>query len=61
MSRPVSAKAVSVDEYLANPAYEHHEYVAGGIVERNLGSIKHSRLQTRCGRKLDEYFESGPI
>jgi Uma2 family endonuclease len=61
MSRPVSAKAVSVDEYLANPAYEHHEYVAGEIVERNLGSIKHSRVQALCTMELVEYFKTNPI
>ena len=56
----LTATGVSVEEYLSNPAYEHCEYIDGQPVEINLGHKKHGRIQLRCGRRLDEYFDSRP-
>jgi Uma2 family endonuclease len=54
----VTTAPVSAEEYLANPAYEHSEWVAGGVVPLNVGSKKHARIQGRCFRALDEYFDT---
>ena len=51
---------VSVEEYLSNPAYEHCEYVGGRPMELYVGHKKHVRIQGRCFRKLDEYFDNRP-
>ena len=58
ISAPV--KPVSIEEYLSNPAYEHCEYVHGEVVPLNVGTRSHSRIQIKCGRKLDEYFDAHP-
>jgi Uma2 family endonuclease len=58
ISTPV--KPVSIEEYLSNPAYEHSEYVNGEVVPLNAGTKSHSRIQGKCFRKLDEYFDSHP-
>lgn len=60
MSAPAAASLISVEEYLRNPAYRRSEYVGGRIVQRAMGTKEHSSLQLRCGRKLDEYFDSKP-
>jgi Uma2 family endonuclease len=54
-------KTVSVDEYLSNPGYEHSEYVDGEVVALNVGTKKHSRLQGKCFRKLDEFLDQHAI
>jgi len=51
---------ISVEEYLTNSAYQHCEYVDGQIVELRVGTKSHARIQGRCFRKLDEYFDSHP-
>lgn len=60
MDAGILEKRVSVEEYLSNPAYEHHEYVNGEVIERSMGSKKHSRIIARCCRKLDEWLDSNP-
>ncbi len=50
-------KTIPIEEYLANPAYEHAEWVDGEVVELNVGGKKHARIQARIARKLDEYLE----
>ncbi|MBI1355311.1 MAG: hypothetical protein GC160_13260 [Acidobacteria bacterium] len=60
MSAPAIALNVSVEEYLHNPAYAHSEYVGGRVVQRAMGTKDHGRIQGRCYRKLDEYFDSHP-
>ena len=56
----VIASQVSIGEYLSNPAYEHCEYVDGQVIELHVGNKKHARIQIRCARKLDEYFDRRP-
>ena len=51
---------LSVEEYLSNPAFEHYEYVDGQPVELHVGHQKHARIQGRCFRKFDEYFDAHP-
>ncbi|MGH7246840.1 MAG: Uma2 family endonuclease [Pseudomonadota bacterium] len=60
MSVPTIIAPVGVEEYLSNPAYEHCEYIDGQVVELNVGTISHGRIQVKCGRKLDEYFDAHP-
>ena len=50
--------AVSIEEYLTNPAYEHCEYVGGEVVEKPMGRKKHAQLQIRFGHFLIEFAES---
>ena len=51
---------VSIEDYLSNPAYQHCEYVNGQPVKLNVGNQKHARIQGRCFRRLDEYFDTKP-
>ena len=57
MGATTPLRTVSVDEYLSNPEYRHSEYVDGEVVALNVGTKKHSRLQGKCFRKLDEYLD----
>ncbi len=50
------AREISVEEYLANPSYEHCEYVNGRPVELNVGGKPHGRIQTNCAYWLKDYF-----
>jgi Uma2 family endonuclease len=52
---------VTVEEYLANPAYEHSEYVNGEVVELNVGTGKHGRIQLECAFHLKMYLKQNPI
>ncbi len=49
---------VSIEEYLSNPAYEHFEYVDGQVVELNVGSKPHSRIQVNCCVALSPYVKT---
>src|SRR5713226_7427455 len=51
---------VTIEEYLSNPAYEHCEFIEGEVVPLNVGTKPHSKIQGKCYRKLDEYFDSHP-
>jgi Uma2 family endonuclease len=55
------ARSVTVEEYLANPAYEHCEYVDGEVVELNVGTGKHGRIQLECAFHLKMYLNQNPI
>lgn len=50
--------AVSLAEYLTNPAYEHSEYVGGEVVDRAMGNKDHNRLQGRFFAQLEAFAES---
>ena len=50
--------AVSEQEYLTNPAYEHCEYVGGEVVEKPRGTGKHGQLELRFGMLLYAFAES---
>lgn len=50
-------KTTPLEEYLSNPAYQHAEWVDGEVVELNVGTKTHARIQARIARKLDEYLE----
>lgn len=54
------ARPLGIDEYLSDPVYERCEYVDGHPVELTVGGKTHGRIQIKCGRKLDEYFDSHP-
>jgi Uma2 family endonuclease len=60
MGAGILEKKISVEEYLSNPAYEHHEYVDGEVVERNVGTTKHGSVASRCVFKLIEWMLSHP-
>ena len=51
------ASLVSEKDYLANPDYKHCEYFDGEVVELNLGSKPHSRIQVRCASYLMNYCD----
>jgi len=55
-----AVKALPLEEYLSSPAYEHCEWIDGEAVELNVGTMPHSRIQVKCARKLDEYFDRRP-
>lgn len=56
----VTSPPLPVEEYLHDPRYKHHEYVDGEAVALHLGSKKHGRIQGRCFRAFDEYFDTHP-
>ena len=56
----VTTSAVSVDEYLTNPAFEHHEYVNGEVVALNVGTRQHARIQMKCAYEMTSYLKSHP-
>ena len=60
MGTQTAVSPVTIEEYLSNPSYEHFEYVDGQVLELNAGSKLHSRVQGKCTRKLDEYFDTHP-
>jgi len=56
----VTTIAVSVDEYLTNPAFEHHEYVNGEVVALNVGTGQHAKTQMNCAYEIRSYLKSHP-
>ena len=53
---------VSLEEYLGNPAdYEHCEWVDGRVESVNVGSKKHSRIQSLASKYFVDYFLEQPI
>ena len=60
MGTLIATPPVSIEEYLSNPAYRHSEYLDGEVRELNVGTRFHARIQGRCFRKLDEYFDTRP-
>ncbi len=52
------ANLVSEKDYLANPEYKHCEYFDGEVMELNLGSKPHSKIQLRCGARLMNYCDA---
>ena len=56
----MGGRSVSIEEYLSDPVYEHSEYVDGEVRKLKVGTRFHARIQGRCFRKLDEYFDAGP-
>jgi Uma2 family endonuclease len=55
MGTVILERSVSEEEYLKNPAFEHHEYVDGAVVERYLGTFDHGTLQGLLFLKLREW------
>ena len=51
---------ITEEQYLTDAAFQHCEFVNGIVVERNLGTKPHARIQGKCYRKFDEYFDSHP-
>jgi len=60
MGALTSTGPVSIEEYLTNPAYRHYEYIEGKPIQLHVGTKDHSRIQVKCSRKLDEYFDCHP-
>jgi Uma2 family endonuclease len=59
---PALPLTVSLEEYLGNPAdYEHCEWVDGRVEHLNVGSKKHSRIQSVASKYLVDYFLERPI
>jgi Uma2 family endonuclease len=56
MNGPPVALAVTIEDYLSNPAYEHCEYVQGAVLEMNVGTGPHANAQLNCGSILRQYF-----
>src|SRR5688572_2419306 len=54
-------KAVSIQEYLSNPAYKHCEYVDGQVVELNIGTGRHGSLRVEYGARLLRYLGQNPV
>jgi Uma2 family endonuclease len=61
MGTTTPLKAVSIDEYLSNPEYEHSEYVDGEVVTLNVGTQDHGTIQVNCGFFFKQYFLAHPI
>jgi len=57
----VLTHAITLEEYLSNPAYKHSEYVDGETVELNLGTKQHGIITGKCFRKFDEYLDQHPV
>ncbi len=51
---------ITEEQYLTDPVFKHCEYVDEIVVERNLGTKPHARIQAKCSRKLDEYLDTHP-
>jgi Uma2 family endonuclease len=60
MGVPLTTHRISVEEHLSTPEYDHSEYVGGEIVDLNVGTRDHSKIQKRCARRLDEYADAHP-
>ena len=60
MGAPSPISTVSIEEYLCNPAYEHFEYIDGDVVELNAGNKPHSKIKSKCARKIEEYLDKRP-
>lgn len=60
MSASPATSFIPVDEYLANPAYEHAEYAGGRIEELNVGTKDHGKVQARCSKYFVDYFDKNP-
>jgi Uma2 family endonuclease len=56
----LTASAVSIAQYLSDPAYERLEYVDGELRERHVGSKSHARVQANLSHKLVEYVRAHP-
>ena len=54
-------RTVTVDEYLANPAYEHCEYIDGEVMELNVGTGNHGGIQFEFAWRFKEYLKVNPI
>ena len=52
--------AVSVEEYLTNPAYQHCEYVDGEVTPLNVGTRKHAKIQSKCAFQFETYLAAHP-
>jgi Uma2 family endonuclease len=62
MSASAIPSTVSLEEYLGNPAeYEHCEWVDGHAEPLNLGSKKHSRIQSMASKYFIDYFLEHPV
>ncbi len=60
MGGPVTTSAISLDEYLSNPAFQHHEYVNGEVVALNVGSRQHAKIQMNCAYEIRVFLKSHP-
>ncbi len=60
MDGQLAAKAISVAEYLSDPAWERLEYVDGELRERNVGGKSHARVQANLSHVLVEYVRAHP-
>ena len=61
MGSPTAISAVSVEDYLSNPAYEHYEYIDDQPVELNVGNKPHSSIQANCIGFFFLYFKNRSI
>ena len=52
---------ISEEQYLADPAFQHCEYVGGIVVERNGGGKPHSRIQANCCGFIWTYLRTNRI
>jgi Uma2 family endonuclease len=52
---------ITEEQYLTDPAFKHCEYVDEIVVERNLGTKPHSRVQAACCGFIWSYLRSKPI
>ena len=57
MSVQAPVNQMSVEVYLSNPEYEHHEYVDGEAIELNMGTGPHSLIQASCCAALKPFLK----
>jgi len=48
---------ISLDEYLHNPRYRHAEYISGEVVQLNVGTGGHSRVQGNLAYLINSHLK----
>lgn len=57
----LAVKSVTIEEYLAEPAYRYSEWVDGHVVELHVRTGKHGRIQARCASRLIDHLSQHPV
>ncbi len=56
MASKLAIRSLTEEEYLSNPNYEHCEFIDGEAVELNLGTGRHSCIQSNCTIALGNFL-----
>lgn len=61
MSAAPQLKLVPEQTYLSDPGLSRFEWLDGELVERNVGSLDHGRIQGRCYMALEQFILASGI